>query len=156
MLADGTGPSALSRFAHDVVSAPGAQYVIVEEGVNDIGAGSSAQDIEDGYEQLISMAHAAGLRIFGTTLTPIGGSFYDTVANEAARDAVNAWIRTSGAFDAVIDFDAAVRDPQNPQWWLPAYDNGSHLHPSGAGAAAMANTSICSSSLHRPVEGCLF
>jgi lysophospholipase L1-like esterase len=139
VLADGTGPSAISRFANDVVSAPGARYVVVEEGVNDIGAGSSAQDIENGYEQLVTIAHAAGLRILGTTLTPIGGSFYDTPENEAVRDAVNNWIRTSGAFDAVVDLDAAVHDPQNPRWWLPAYDNGSHLHPSGAGAAAMAN-----------------
>lgn len=139
VLADGTGPSALSRFQRDVISAPGAKYVVVEEGINDIGANSSAQAIESGYSQLINAAHAAGLRIIGTTITPFGGTSYDTPVHEAVRDELNAWIRNSGAFDGIVDFDAAVRDPGRPQWWLPAYDNGSHLHPNGAGAAAMAD-----------------
>ena len=139
ILADGTGPSGLSRFQRDITTVPGVKYVIVEEGVNDIGAGSSAQDIENGYLQLAAAAHADGLRIYGSTITPIAGSIYDTPANEAVRDQLNTWIRAGNAFDGYFDFAAAVQDPQNPQQWLPAYDNGSHLHPSGAGAQAMAN-----------------
>lgn len=140
ILGDGTGPSALSRFSRDVASAPGAKYAIIEEGINDIGSGNaSAQDLEQGYLQLINAAHAAGLQVFGTTLTPFGGSFYDTPAHEAVREAVNSWIRTSGEFDSVIDFDAAVHDTQNPEWWRGDYDNGSHLHPNIYGAQALAN-----------------
>ena len=91
------------------------------------------------YEHLIAAAHAAGLKIFGATLTPFQGSGYYSAAREAEREAVNHWIRTSGAFDGVIDFDQAVRDPADPLRLLPAYDSGDHLHPDDAGYQAMAD-----------------
>jgi lysophospholipase L1-like esterase len=99
----------------------------------------SAAQIIAGIEQIIARVHAKGLKIYGGTLTPFQGSGYYYTAGEAKREAVNQWIRTSGAFDAVIDFDKVVRDPQNPLRLLPAYDSGDHLHPNDAGYAAMAN-----------------
>jgi lysophospholipase L1-like esterase len=91
-----------------------------------------------GYEQIIAQAHAAGLTIFGATLTPFKGAFYFSEGGEAKREAVNAWIRTSGAFDGVIDFDKATRDPSDPLMLNPAFDSGDHLHPNDAGYRAMA------------------
>ena len=91
------------------------------------------------YEQIIDQAHARNIRVYGATITPFGGSFYDQPGHEAAREAVNHWIRTSGKFDAVIDFDAAMRDPQNPSHLLPAADSGDHLHPNEAGYKIMAD-----------------
>jgi lysophospholipase L1-like esterase len=142
------GPSALARFDRDVLSQPGVEYVVVLLGVNDLGHPGtiapeservSAEDIIAGYRQLIARAHERGIEIFGGTITPFAHDtlgFY-TPENAAARQEVNAWIRTSGAFDGVIDFDAAVRDPAEPERLLPAYDGGDHLHPSDAGLAAM-------------------
>ena len=100
-----------------------------------------SEQIIEGHRQLIRRAHAKGLKIFGCTLTPFEGSFpgYFTPAGEVKRQTVNAWIRTSGEYDAVIDFDEAIRDPANPTRMLPAYDSGDHLHPNDAGYAAMAN-----------------
>ncbi len=89
-------------------------------------------------ERIITLAHTAGLRIFGATLTPFEGARHWTPAGEAKREAVNSWIRTSGAFDGVIDFAGAVADPENPDRLNPAYDSGDHLHPNGAGYRAMA------------------
>ena len=121
------------------------------EGINDIGIpgafglGSeavSADDIIAGHQQIIRRAHALGLRIFGGTLTPFEGTAfpgYYSAAGEAKRSAVNAWIRGSGAYDGVIDFDAAARDPSHPTRLLPAYDSGDHLHPNDAGYQAMAD-----------------
>jgi lysophospholipase L1-like esterase len=143
------GQSALRRFDRDVGAQPGARYVIVLLGVNDLGhPGTVAPESEEvsvadligGYRQLIARAHEQGLRVFGGTITPFKGDtfgFYSP-ANEAARQAVNRWIRTSGEYDAVVDFDAALRDPAEPDRLLPAYDSGDHLHPNDAGAAAMA------------------
>jgi lysophospholipase L1-like esterase len=101
----------------------------------------SAAAIIGGYQQLIARAHERGLKIFGGTILPFRNDtfgFY-TPEREATRQAVNAWIRTSGEYDAVIDFDAALRDPAHPGQLLPIYDSGDHLHPNDAGAAALAN-----------------
>jgi lysophospholipase L1-like esterase len=133
------GVSALARFQRDVLSQPGVKDVIVLEGINDIGFGVTAAQIEAGYRQLISMAHAAGLKIFGVTLTPFKGPAYWSPAGEAEREAVNNWIRTSHAFDGVIDFAKAVQDRFNPLYINPAYNSGDNLHPNDAGYEAMAN-----------------
>jgi lysophospholipase L1-like esterase len=142
--------NALARFDRDVLAQPGVQYVIVLEGINDLGhAGTSApesetvsaQDIIAGLQQMIDRAHERGLKIFGATLTPFKGTAfpgYFTPEKEAKRKEVNEWIRTSKAFDGVIDFEKAVRDPNDPDRILAAYDGGDHLHPSDAGYKAMA------------------
>jgi lysophospholipase L1-like esterase len=150
VLHDFIGPNALARFDRDVLAQSGARWVIVLEGINDFGipgafglAGEtvSAVDIIAGHRQLIARAHAKGLLIYGATLTPFEGTVfpgYFTPATEAKRQAVNQWIRTSGAYDAVIDFDLATRDPASPARLLPAYDSGDHLHPNDVGYEAMA------------------
>jgi lysophospholipase L1-like esterase len=133
--------SAEARFLRDAVGRSGARYVILLEGINDIRFNSTpVTQIITGYLDLIAAAHAAGLKIFGATLTPFQGSGYYTPAREAEREAVNQWIRTSGAFDGVIDFDQAVRNPADPLRLLPAYHSGDHLHPNDAGYQAMADT----------------
>jgi lysophospholipase L1-like esterase len=142
------GVNALARFDRDVLGQPGVKYVVVLEGINDIGFPPgvaaaaeevSAEDIIAGHRQLIERAHEHGIRIFGATLTPFEGANYYSPEKEVKRKAVNEWIRTSKAYDAVIDFDAAVRDPQNPLRFQPAFDGGDHLHPSDAGYKAMAD-----------------
>jgi lysophospholipase L1-like esterase len=137
------GASAETRFGRDAMDQPGVRDIIVLEGINDIGFSSSdgvgADQIIAGYQQLIAEAHARGLRIFGATLPPFQGAGYYTAAGEAIREAVNTWIRTSGAFDGVIDFDAVMRDPGHPLRLNPAYDCGDHLHPNDAGYQAMAD-----------------
>jgi lysophospholipase L1-like esterase len=139
------GISAEARFRRDALGQPGVRDIIVLEGINDIGASAragtlvSAARIIAGYRQLIARAHARGVRIFGATLLPFKGAWYYTAAGDATREAVNAWIRTSGAFDGVIDFDAAIRDPADPLMMNPAYDSGDHLHPDAAGYQAMAD-----------------
>lgn len=144
VLTYGTGPSALARFERDVLATPGLSHVILLEGINDIGRsavdGVTADDIIFGYRQLIARAHERGIPIFGATLTPAGPRPNFTPALEAKRAAVNAFIRTSGEFDGVIDFDATTRDPANPLQFLPAYDSGDHLHPGDAGYRAMAES----------------
>jgi lysophospholipase L1-like esterase len=141
VLTHGAGPSALARFERDVLATPGLTHVILLEGINDIGRsavdGVTADDIIFGYRQLITRAHERGITIFGATLTPAGPRPSFTPALEAKRAAVNAFIRTSGEFDGVIDFDAVTRDPSNPLQFLPAYDSGDHLHPGDAGYRAM-------------------
>jgi lysophospholipase L1-like esterase len=151
------GPGAGARFRRDALAQPGVRDIIVLEGINDIGLSAagpgrccpavspdpgtdvSAAQIIAGYRQLIAQAHARGVKIFGATLLPFKGAGYYTAAGEAKREAVNTWIRTSGAFDDVIDFDAVVRDPADPLMLNPAYDSGDHLHPDDAGYQAMAN-----------------
>lgn len=143
------GPNALERFDRDVLARAGVKYLIVLEGINDLGfphlPGAfgqqevTAQDVIAGLRQIIDRAHAHGIKVFGGTLTPYEGAMYSSKEGEAKRVAVNLWIRTSGAFDGVIDFDAAVRDPKNPKRFLPAYDSGDHLHPGDAGYKAMAD-----------------
>jgi lysophospholipase L1-like esterase len=144
------GPSAIERFERDVREQPGARDVILLEGINDIGYGQShglltaphtevsPLQIVEGYERIVTLAHTAGLKIFGATLTPFQGARYWTPAGEADREAVNNWIRTSGAFDGVIDFAAAVEDPRDPVRLDAAYDSGDHLHLNAAGYGAMA------------------
>jgi lysophospholipase L1-like esterase len=134
------GVSAVERFLRDTAAVSGARYVILLEGINDIGFSlTPVTRIIAGYRELIAAAHAAGLKIFGATLTPFQGSGYYSAAGEAEREAINHWIRTSGAFDGVIDFDLALRDPADPLRLLPAYDSGDHLHPNDAGYQAMAD-----------------
>ncbi len=135
------GPSALNRFDRDALMQPGVTHVVLLEGINDLSRGSAnrrdsvtAEDIIFGYKQLIARAHERGVAIIGCTLTPIGGlNSPSTPSADAKRTAVNTWIRNSNAFDGVIDFDAATRDPADPTRFLPAYDSGDHLHPNGAG-----------------------
>lgn len=136
------GINALARFDRDVLGQPGAAYVVVLEGINDIGNARadptpSAADLIGAHEQIIERAHAHGLRIYGATLTPFEGAAYFSPEGEAKRQAVNNWIRTSKAYDAVIDFDSATRDPASPGKFLPLYDSGDHLHPNDAGYEAM-------------------
>ena len=144
------GPSALERFDRDVLSAPGVKYLIVMEGINDIGHGQasdgpghevvSSAEIIAGLQQIIERAHEKGLTVIGCTLTPFAVAKipgYYSPEKDAKRHAVNDWIRNSGKFDAVVDFDKATQDPQNPSQFLPAYDSGDHLHPGDAGYKAM-------------------
>lgn len=136
------GINALARFDRDVIAQPGAAYVIVLEGINDIGMGQpetrpSAADLIAAYRQLIDRAHADGLSIFGGTLLPFEGAGYFSAEGEAKRQAVNQWIRTSKAFDGVIDFDAVMRDPAAPTKLRAAYNSGDNLHPNDAGYKAM-------------------
>lgn len=160
ILHDGAGVSALARFDRDVLAQPGVVNLIILEGINDIGfphmkprppqGGAppkespfadqfvSAQDLIGGLRQLIERAHQHGIRAFGGTLTPFEGADYYSAEGEAIRQEVNQWIRTSGAFDGVFDFDAAVRDPAHPTKFLEQCDSGDHLHPSAAGFKALA------------------
>jgi lysophospholipase L1-like esterase len=143
------GVNALARFDRDVLAQPGVEYVIVLEGINDLGhAGTSApesetvsaEDLIAGLKQMVERAHERGIKIFGATLTPfVGTAFpgYFTPEKEMKRKALNEWIRTGKAFDGVIDFEKAVRDPDHPDRMLPAYDGGDHLHPGDAGYKAM-------------------
>ena len=147
LLTDKVGVNALARFDRDVLAQPGVTDVILLEGINDIGfstylVGSSPVDSAEiiaAYRQLIARAHDAGLRIYGGTLTPYVNSFYYTTGGEATREACNAFIRHSGEFDGVIDFEAAVSDGSTPPQLRSQYDSGDHLHPSDAGYQAMAN-----------------
>lgn len=144
------GTNALARLDGDVLALPGAKYVIVLEGINDIGGPTlrlklleevRPDQIIGAYRQIIDRAHAQGLKVFGGTLLPFEGAKLDnyfTPGGEAKREVVNAWIRASGAYDGVIDFDRALRDPAHPTRLLPLYDSGDHLHPSDQGYEAMA------------------
>jgi lysophospholipase L1-like esterase len=141
VLADGAGVSAQARLDRDVLAQPGARTVVFLEGINDIGNGvaTSAAQLIAADEQIIARAHADGLRILGGTLVPFAGAGYYSPQKETVREALNNWIRTSGAFDGVVDFDQALRDPANPITMLPKYDSGDHLHPNDAGYQAMAD-----------------
>lgn len=146
------GPNGLSRFNRDVIAQTGAAFVTLLLGINDIGFPNidfggvfpfadqdvSADEIIQGYRQFIDRAHARCLKIIGGTLTPFEGAGYYTAAGEDKRQAVNEFIRYSGEFDAVIDFDLAIRDPAQPGRMLPEYDSGDNLHPNDAGYDAMA------------------
>lgn len=145
VLRDCLGPAAVTRFDRDVLGQSGVRWLIVLEGVNDIGqargADSSAavaRDLIAAYRQMIERGHAHGIRVYGATILPFGGSSYDSPEHEAARRTVNEWIRTSGAFDAVIDLDAALRDPAHPARLLPEADTGDHLHPNEVGYRKIA------------------
>ncbi len=160
ILRDGAGVNALARFDRDVLAQPGVVNLIVLEGINDIGwphmkprlpNGTtmkeapfaselvSTQELILGLQQILECAHQHGIRVFGATLTPYEGSDYYSEDGEETRQAVNQWIRSSGAFDGVFDFDAAVRDPNHPSQFREGYHSGDHLHPSAMGYKAMAN-----------------
>jgi lysophospholipase L1-like esterase len=147
VLRDGLGVSALRRFDRDVIAQPGVRWLIILEGVNDLGtsrpehAAQTAQDLIAAFDQMISRAHDHGIKVYGATIMPFGGfRNYDTPEREAARQTVNAWIRSSGRFDAVIDFDAVARDPANPSRLSDAVDQGDNLHLSAAGYAIIAGS----------------
>jgi lysophospholipase L1-like esterase len=144
LLSDGLGVSALARFDRDVAAQTGVTHVVVLEGINDIGfagedSAPAAADLIAAHQQLIARAHALGLAIYGATLTPFEGAAYATVVGEGKRQEVNKWIRTGGAYDGVIDFEAATRDPKQPTRALGAYDPGDHLHFTDAGYQTMAD-----------------
>ena len=147
LLRDGLGPNALSRLDRDALAQSSVGWLVVFEGVNDIGTCRSACDLDStakgiiaAYRQIIVRAHTQNMRVYGATITPFGGSFYATSEAERARQAVNRWIRTSGWFDAVIDFDAVARDPNNPSNLSQETDGGDHLHPADAGYKIMADS----------------
>jgi lysophospholipase L1-like esterase len=150
VLRDGLGPSIVSRLDRDVLAVSGVGWLVVFAGVNDIGSADATQaaqrqvtaELCTAYEEIAAKAHTAGIAVYGATLTPFAGSDpYDDPAGhrEAARQAVNAWIRASGRFDAVLDFDQAVRDPRSPARLSAAVDSGDHLHLNPAGYRALAN-----------------
>jgi lysophospholipase L1-like esterase len=139
LLHDGLGPNALARLDRDVLAQPGVRWLIVLEGINDLGTRSaSASDMIAAYEQIIRRAHARDIKVYGATLMPCGGSFYFTPELESGRQEVNRWIRASGRFDAVIDFDAATRNARNPSRLSDAVDGGDHLHPGPEGYKMIA------------------
>ena len=154
LLTDGLGPNVLARFDRDVLAQSGVRWLIFFEGVNDLGglerkgpatpAEHSAllSRILAAYQQVILRAHAHGIQVIGATITPFTGSdyYHPDAATESDREAINAWIRTPGHFDEVLDFDKAVRDPSQPDRLLPAYDCGDHLHPNPAGYRALADS----------------
>lgn len=153
LLLDGLGPNALARFDRDVLAQAGVRCVIVLEGVNDLGMLTHAEEVSKelhnelvhgiigAYEQIIERAHAHGIRVIGATILPYSGSdfYHPDQLNEEDRQTINQWIRTSGRFDAVADFDKVTRDPKQPNRLLPEYDSGDHLHPSPAGFRRMAD-----------------
>jgi len=148
VLNEGAGPSAVSRIDRDILSQSGVRYVIVLESINDIGRLArnptpaddiTADQLKWGLKQIADAAHEHGIKIFGATLTPYGGAGYASDKGEQIREAVNDWIRTSGTFDGVIDFDKITQDPANPTHFNPAYDSGDHLHPKDAGYQAMGS-----------------
>lgn len=140
VLSDGAGVSALKRLDRDVLSQRGLRTVILLEGVNDIKANPAptAAQLIDGYRQIIDRSHAAGVCVVGATVMPYEGWGEWNAGGEAVRQQVNSFIR-GGAFDAVVDFDAVVKDPAAPAKILPAYDSGDHLHPNDAGMKVMAD-----------------
>ncbi|MFJ1997764.1 SGNH/GDSL hydrolase family protein [Streptomyces asiaticus] len=141
ILADGSAESALKRLDRDVLSQAGARTTILLEGINDIKAtpGPTAADLIAGYRQIIARSHARGRCVVGATVMPYEGWREYEAVDETVRQQVNAFIRTSGEFDAVVDFDQAVRDPAAPTRMLPAYDSGDHLHPNDAGMRVMSD-----------------
>lgn len=151
LLTDGLGPNALARVDRDVLAQTGVRYLIVLEGVNDLGGlarhgevspaehSALVHRIEEAYQQIVLRAHAHGIKVIGATILPYTGSdfYHPGPSSEADRQAVNQWIRTPGHFDEIVDFDKIARDPAHPERLLPEYDSGDHLHPSPAGYSAM-------------------
>ncbi len=149
LLRDGYGESGLARFERDVLARPGVRWVTVLAGINDLGFPGgvepdaprvTAEELIAAHRQLIARAHAVGVKVYVGTLLPFEGTDspgFFAPDKERARQAVNAWIRTSGEPDAVIDFEAITRDPDHPTRLRPAHDSGDHLHPNAAGHRAM-------------------
>jgi len=150
LLRDGVAANALARFDRDVLAQAGVKWVTLLEGINDIGRGTgtnaaasdavTADELTGALRQLIERAHSHGIKVIGCTLTPYAGAAYYSEKGDAIRQTVNRWIRTSGAFDAVVDFDAATRDSNNPKQFRAEFDSGDHLHPNDAGYKAMAES----------------
>ena len=150
VLREGAATNALARFDRDVLSQPGVKWVMILEGINDIGQGAranstpenavTAQDLIGGMKQLIDRAHMRGVKVIGCTLTPYQGAAYYSDQGEEIREAYNQWIKTGGAFDAVVDFDKATEDPANPKQIRPTFNIRDHLHPNDAGYKAMADS----------------
>jgi lysophospholipase L1-like esterase len=150
LLRDGDGgESALRRFDRDVLAQAGIKYLIVLEGINDIGhivsaspndPADTAQSLIRALEQIVRRAHTHGIKVIGATITPYENCKYASPEGEKMRAAVNDWIRTSKSLDGIADFDKIVRDPAHPTRFLPAYDSGDHLHPNAAGLRAMAES----------------
>jgi lysophospholipase L1-like esterase len=148
VLADGLGPNALGRIDRDVIAQSGVRYMLVYEGVNDIGTAdvspatqtATADRLIAAFEQMVLRVHRFGIAAFGATITPFSGpgQAYGHPEREKARQRVNEWIRGSGVFDAVVDFDAAVRDPKNATQLDPRYDSGDYLHLNPEGYRVMA------------------
>jgi len=148
LLRDGAGTNALARFDRDVLSQGGVKWLILLEGINDIGRATgtnaphdgtiSAEELIAADRQIIERAHIHGIKVIGATLTPYEGAAYYSEPGEAIREAVNQWIRSAGAFDGVVDFDAAVRDPDNPKKIRPGFNIRDHLHPNDDGYKGMA------------------
>ncbi|GGU28244.1 SGNH/GDSL hydrolase family protein [Lentzea flava] len=146
VLNDGLGPSVLARLDRDLLAQSGVRWLLLFEGVNDIGTAATTQtaqkqladDLIAAYQQILERAHAHDIKVYGATITPFGGSFYDEGFREESRQTVNRWIRTSRQFDAVVDFDAAVRDPANPRQLVAAADVGDHLHLNPTGYRMLA------------------
>lgn len=137
----GLGPSALARLDRDVLAQPGARYLILFEGINDLGTKSAnAEALIAAYEQILTRARARDFRVYGATILPCGKSFYDTPVLERDRQAINKWIRTSGAFDAVLDFDAVLRDSRNPAILSAAAESTDFLHPANLGYKVLADS----------------
>jgi lysophospholipase L1-like esterase len=146
---DIVGASALARFDRDVLSRGGVGWLILFEGINDITFSAlprapaeqraTAEQVIEGLSQLVDRAHAHGIKVMGATLMPMGGLWLHNAQTEAVRAAVNAWIRTGGKFDAIVDFDAVTRDPARPERLRAELDSGDHIHPNDAGNAAMAD-----------------
>ncbi|HEV2273241.1 MAG TPA: SGNH/GDSL hydrolase family protein [Acidobacteriaceae bacterium] len=150
LLHDVAGTNALARFDRDVIDQPGASTVVLLEGINDIGSPASpnsrfsdqvvtSADLIQAMQQLIARCHLHNIKIVGATLTPYAGAHYYSPDGEKTREALNQWILTSGAFDAVVDLAKVTADPAQPDHFLAAYDSGDHLHPGDAGYQAMAN-----------------
>jgi len=151
LLADGAGVNALARFDRDVLGMSGLKWVMILEGINDIGVTTSARgnapppnpvtadELIGAVKQMIERAHAHGIKVAGCTLTPYEGAAYYSEKGEEVRQAVNRWIRTGGAFDAVVDFEKATQDAANPKTFKAEFNNGDHLHPNDAGYKAMAD-----------------
>lgn len=146
---DCAGPNALSRFDRDVLAESGVKYLIILEGINDIGHITrpnrpqdqvTADELILGLEQLVEFGHQHGIKVFGGTITPYQGAKYYSARGEQIREAVNHWIRTSGVFDGVIDFDKATRDPANPQTFAPRIGSTDDLHPGDAGYKIMGDS----------------
>jgi lysophospholipase L1-like esterase len=150
VLRDGAGVSALARFDRDVLSRSGVKWMILLEGINDINlhgqitgpTALSAEDLIFGYKQLIERAHSHGIKVMGATVMPEEGVWLATETGEATRREVNRWIRTSGEFDSVIDFDEVVRDPTHPSRLKPEFNPGDNIHPNDLGNKAMADAFV--------------
>ncbi|KAF9526189.1 SGNH hydrolase-type esterase domain-containing protein [Crepidotus variabilis] len=147
VLADGLGPSLISRYKRDALTQAGVRWAMIFEGVNDIGTGATgsgtqnqiANQLISAFTQIAKDAKALGLPIFAATITPFGSSQYGDASREAARQTVNDWILTSGIFDAVVDFDKFIRDPSNSAQLASQYNSGDYLHPNVAGYQYIAN-----------------